>query len=180
VSSALCQQIAPSGAGDGVPAWEDVARHHGGFLYGVAFGLTRHRDDAEDLVQDALLRVRGGLERYEPGSLEGWLSRIVTNLFIDEMRRRNRRSLAPLPEDADHVLPPSPAAEETACSLSGDVWQALLDLPAEFRTPVVLCDARDLSYAQIAADTGLPIGTVRSRIHRGRRMLRAALTRRAA
>ena len=66
-----------------VPTWEAVARTHGRFLYNVAYRLTGNDDDAYDLVQEALLRVRKGLETYQPGSLEAWLSRIVTNVFLD-------------------------------------------------------------------------------------------------
>ena len=74
------------------------------------------------------------------------------------------------------MLPPAPAADEAQTGLSDEIQQALAGLPEEFRVPVVLCDVSDLSYEQIAASTGVPIGTVRSRIHRGRRMLRASLT----
>jgi RNA polymerase sigma factor (sigma-70 family) len=161
---------------DGVPTWEEVARDHGRFLYNVAYRLAGNDDDAQDLVQEALLRVRRGLERYQPGSLEGWLARIVTNVFLDEMRRRKRRPADALPDDPSRVLPPAPAADEVETGLSDEIQHALEALPEEFRVPVVLCDVSDLSYEQIADATGVPIGTVRSRIHRGRRMLRAALT----
>ena len=161
---------------DGVPTWEEVARDHGRFLYNVAYRLAGNDDDAQDLVQEALLRVRKGLERYQPGSLEGWLARIVTNVFLDEMRRRKRRPTDALPDDPGRVLPPAPAADEVQTGLSEEIQQALAELPDEFRVPVVLCDVSDLSYEQIAESTGVPIGTVRSRIHRGRRMLRASLT----
>jgi RNA polymerase sigma-70 factor, ECF subfamily len=161
---------------DGVPTWEAVARDHGRFLYNVAYRLAGNDDDAQDLVQEALLRVRRGLEHYQPGSLEGWLARIVTNVFLDEMRRRKRRPTDALPDDPGRVLPPAPAADEVQTGLSDEIQHALGELPEEFRVPVVLCDVSDLSYEQIAEATGVPIGTVRSRIHRGRRMLRAALT----
>jgi len=161
---------------DGVPTWEEVARDHGRFLYNVAYRLAGNDEDAQDLVQEALLRVRRGLERYEPGSLEGWLARIVTNVFLDEVRRRKRRPTDPLPDDPGRVLPAAPAADEVATGLSDEIQHALAGLPDDFRVPVVLCDVSDLSYEQIAQSTGVPIGTVRSRIHRGRRMLRAALT----
>ena len=161
---------------DGVPTWEAVARDYGRFLYNVAYRLAGNDDDAQDLVQEALLRVRRGLERYEPGSLEGWLARIVTNVFLDEMRRRKRRPTDALPDDPGRVLPPAPAADEVQTGLSDEIQHALGELPEEFRVPVVLCDVSDLSYEQIAEATGVPIGTVRSRIHRGRRMLRASLT----
>jgi RNA polymerase sigma-70 factor (ECF subfamily) len=161
---------------DGVPTWEEVAREHGRFLYNVAYRLTGNDDEAQDLVQEALLRVRRGLEHYEPGSLQGWLARIVTNVFLDEVRRKRRRPVDALPDDPGQVLPPAPAADEVPTGLSDEVERALAALPEEFRVPVVLCDVSDLSYEQIASATGVPIGTVRSRIHRGRRMLRASLT----
>jgi RNA polymerase sigma-70 factor, ECF subfamily len=160
---------------DGVPTWEEVARDYGRFLYNVAYRLAGNDDDARDLVQEALIRVRKGLERYEPGSLEGWLARIVTNVFLDEVRRRKRRPADSLPDDPERVLPTAPAADEVSTGLSDEIQRALGALPDEFRVPVVLCDVSDLSYEQIAKATGVPIGTVRSRIHRGRRLLRAAL-----
>lgn len=163
-----------------MPTWEEVARDHGRFLYTVAFRLTGNDDDAQDLVQEALLRVRWGLASYQPGSLEGWLAKIVTNVFLDEVRRRRRRPSDALPDEPEQVLPPSRGADEDAAraTLSDEVQAALADLPVEFRVPVVLCDVADRSYEEIAAVLGVPIGTVRSRIHRGRRRLRAALVER--
>jgi RNA polymerase sigma-70 factor (ECF subfamily) len=161
---------------DGIPTWEEVARDHGRFMYSVAYRLAGNDVDAQDLVQEALIRVRRGLERYEPGSLEGWLARIVTNVFLDEMRRRKRRPADALPDDPDWVLPPTPAADMVSTELSGEIQAALASLPEEFRVPVVLCDVADQSYEQIASALSIPVGTVRSRIHRGRRLLRTALT----
>jgi RNA polymerase sigma-70 factor, ECF subfamily len=160
---------------DGVPTWEEVAREHGRFLYNVAYRLAGNDDDAQDLVQEALIRVRKGLERYEPGSLEGWLARIVTNVFLDEVRRRKRRPADAFPEDPDWVLPSTPAADEVSTGFSEEVQAALTSLPDEFRAAVVLCDVADLPYDEIAESLGVPVGTVRSRIHRGRRLLRNAL-----
>jgi len=165
---------------DGIPTWEEVARDHGRFLYTVAYRLAGNDDDAQDLVQEALLRVRRGLERYEPGSLEGWLARIVTNVFLDEMRRRKRRPTSALPDDPDWVLPPEPGADEASRELPAHLEDALASLPEEFRVPVVLCDVADQSYEQIATALEIPVGTVRSRIHRGRRLLRGVLTEGAA
>ena len=158
-----------------VPTWEAVARSHGRFLYNVAYRLTGNDDDAYDLVQEALLRVRKGLETYQPGSMEAWLSRIVTNVFLDEVRRRRRRPVEVLPEDPERLLPSSPGADEATESLPDDVQAALRRLPEDFRTAVVLCDVVGLSYEEIADALSVPVGTVRSRIHRGRRLLRAAL-----
>ena len=161
---------------DGVPTWEEVARDYGRFMYSVAYRLAGNDEDAQDLVQEALIRVRRGLERYEPGSLEGWLARIVTNVFLDEVRRRRRRPTDALPDDPERVLPASPAADEVSTQLSAEIQLALAALPEDFRVPVVLCDVADQSYEQIAATLGVPIGTVRSRLHRGRRMLRSMLS----
>ena len=158
-----------------VPTWEAVARTHGRFLYNVAYRLTGNDDDAYDLVQEALIRVRKGLETYQPGSMEAWLSRIVTNVFLDEVRRRRRRPVEALPEDPERLLPSSPGADEATESLPDDVQAALRRLPEDFRTAVVLCDVVGLSYEEIADALSVPVGTVRSRIHRGRRLLRAAL-----
>ena len=165
-------------AGSGVPTWEDVARDHGRFLYTVAYRLTGNHADAQDLVQEVLLRVRRGLETYRPGSLEGWLSRITTNTFLDETRRRKRRPVDLLPEEPDRVVPPSPAADVAlaAETLPDHVQDALRRLPTEYRVAVVLCDVVGLSYQEIGDSLDVPVGTVRSRIHRGRALLREALT----
>jgi RNA polymerase sigma-70 factor, ECF subfamily len=160
---------------DGIPTWEEVARDYGRFLYTVAYRLTGNDQDASDLVQESLLRVRRGLERYEPGSLKGWLARIVTNVHIDNKRRQTRRPMSSFPDDPDLVLPASPAADELSGDLSTDLQNALLALSDEFRIPVVMCDVADQSYEQISATLNIPIGTVRSRIHRGRRILRTTL-----
>ena len=158
-----------------VPTWEEVARTHGRFLYNVAYRLTGNDDDAYDLVQEALLRVRKGLETYQPGSMEGWLSRIVTNVFLDEVRRKRRRPVEVMPDDPERLLPSAPGADEPTDRLSDDVQAALRRLPEDFRTAVVLCDVVGLSYEEIAEAISVPVGTVRSRIHRGRRLLRTAL-----
>ncbi|MGZ4675424.1 MAG: sigma-70 family RNA polymerase sigma factor [Acidimicrobiia bacterium] len=160
-----------------MPTWEEVAREHGQFLYSVAYRLTGNSEDARDLVQEALLRVRRGLATYEPGSLEGWLARIVTNVFLDDVRRKRRRPTQALPENPDLVLPPTAAADDAAeaAGLSTEIQAAIAALPEEFRVTVVLCDIADRSYEEIAAALDVPIGTVRSRLHRGRKLLRSEL-----
>ena len=160
-----------------VPAWEEVARDYGRFLYTLAFRLTADPQDAEDLVQETLLRVRRGLPTYRPGSMEGWLTRIATNCFIDQARRRRRRPEVPLADDVDRDLPRAPSADEVlmASSISADVQAALMALPVEYRVPVVLCDVAGRSYEEIAETLEIPLGTVRSRIHRGRSLLRISL-----
>ena len=160
-----------------VPTWEEIARDHGRFLYTVAYRLTGSHDDAQDLVQEVLLRVRRGLATYTPGSLEGWLSRITTNAFLDEVRRRKRRPLeivSDLPERAIGV-DADPDAVLDRSRLPADIQNAIRALPEDFRTAVVLCDIVGLDYAEIAESLSIPPGTVRSRIHRGRAQLRKAL-----
>lgn len=159
--------------------WEEVARVYGRKIYNFAYRLTGNPADANDLVQEVLLRVRKGLASYQPGSFEGWLWRITRNAFLDDVRKRKRRPTAPLPEEIDRwdLATADPADVEYArISLGDDIQKALLELPIEFREAVVLCDVVGLSYEEIAQAAAVPIGTVRSRIHRGRKMLRETLT----
>jgi RNA polymerase sigma-70 factor (ECF subfamily) len=164
-------------ADEPTPSWEEVARHHGRKIYNFAYRLSGNRADAQDLVQEVLLRVRRGLESYTPQSFDGWLWRITRNAFLDEVRRRRRRPVAPLPDDDRGVGEPSPPPDEVLDSirLGEDVQAALLELPFEFREAVVMCDVVGLSYEEIAEAAGIPIGTVRSRIHRGRKLLKERL-----
>jgi len=161
-----------------VPSWEEVARVHGRTIYNFAYRLTGNADDAYDLVQEVLLRVRKGLQAYTPGSFEGWLWRITRNAFLDDVRRRRRRPTIPLPEgDRDDTgAVPSPEDVLAEVRLSEDIQAALLQLPYDFREAVVLCDVVGLTYDEIAEAAEVPLGTVRSRIHRGRRMLKELLT----
>ena len=165
-------------ASDEVPTWEEVARTHGRFLYTVAYRLTGNDEDAKDLVQEVLLRVRRGLATYRPGTMEGWLSRITTNAFLDEVRRRRRRPQDSLPDDPERVLPTEAAADEASArsSLPDHIQTAIAALPDEYRAAVVLCDVVGLSYNEIGDALDVPVGTVRSRIHRGRALLREALS----
>jgi RNA polymerase sigma-70 factor (ECF subfamily) len=160
-----------------VPTWEEIARDHGRFLYTVAYRLTGSHDDAQDLVQEVLLRVRRGLATYTPGSLEGWLSRITTNAFLDEVRRRKRRPLEVVPELPERVLGVDADPDEVLARtrLPDEIQDAIRALPDDFRAAVVLCDIVGLDYAEIADSLAIPPGTVRSRIHRGRAQLRKAL-----
>jgi RNA polymerase sigma factor (sigma-70 family) len=160
-----------------VPTWEEVARDYGRFLYTVGYRLTGNHEETQDLVQEVLLRVRRGLATYQPGSMEGWLSRIATNAFLDDVRRKKRRPVEALPEDAERVLPGALPADEAlaAANLPDHVQDAVRNLPPDYRAAVVLCDVVGLSYEEISESLGIPIGTVRSRIHRGRSQLREVL-----
>lgn len=168
----------PTDAAGAVPTWDEVARGHARFMYSVAYRLSGNHSDAEDVVQEALLRVKRGLVTYTPGSLEGWLARIVTNVFLDETRRRKRRPQTALPDDPDRVIAGAPGADEALAmqSLPDHLQAALAGLPEDYRVAVVLCDVAGLSYSEIAEQTGVPVGTVRSRVHRGRMRLREVLS----
>ena len=167
-----------AGDDDRVPTWEEVARDHGRFLYTVAYRLTGNHDDAQDLVQEVLLRVRRGLATFTPGSLEGWLSRITTNAFLDDVRKRRRRPLEVVPDLPESLVgvDDDPDAALAAQRLPDDVQDALRTLPPDFRAALVLCDVVGLDYAEIASALDIPPGTVRSRIHRGRALLRKELS----
>jgi RNA polymerase sigma-70 factor (ECF subfamily) len=159
--------------------WEEVARVYGRKIYNFAYRLTGNPADAHDLVQEVLLRVRRGLANYQPGSFEGWLWRITRNAFLDDVRKKKRRPTAPLPDEIDRwdaVTYDAADIELDRLSLGDDIQKALLELPIEFREAVVLCDVVGLSYEEIATAVAVPVGTVRSRIHRGRRQLRDLLT----
>lgn len=160
-----------------VPTWEGIAREHGRFIYTVAYRLTGNHDDAQDLVQEVLLRVRRGLASFTPGSLEGWLSTITTNAFLDDVRKRKRRPVEVVPYLPDRLLGVDADPDEALArtNLPEDVQAALMALPEDFRAAVVLCDVVGLDYAEIAQALEIPPGTVRSRIHRGRALLRSAL-----
>jgi RNA polymerase sigma-70 factor (ECF subfamily) len=164
------------------PSWEEIVSTHSARVYRLAYRLTGNQHDAEDLTQEVFVRVFRSLSTYTPGTFEGWLHRITTNLFLDMVRRRQRIRFDALGEDAAEKLPsrePSPAQHFNDTHFDADVQQALDTLAPEFRAAVVLCDIEGLSYEEIAATLGVKLGTVRSRIHRGRSHLRSALRHRA-
>ncbi|HEX8497121.1 MAG TPA: RNA polymerase sigma factor SigE [Actinomycetales bacterium] len=163
------------------PSWEQVVREHSGRVYRLAYRLTGNVHDAEDLTQEVFVRVFRSLSSYTPGTFEGWLHRITTNLFLDQVRRKKRIRFDALADDAAERMPgrepdPSRAYEDT--HMDDDVQAALDALSPDFRAAVVLCDIEGLSYEEVAATLGIKLGTVRSRIHRGRSQLRAALAHR--
>ena len=164
------------------PSWDDVVRTHGARVYRLAYRLTGNAHDAEDLTQDVFVRVFRSLGSYTPGTFEGWLHRITTNLFLDMVRRRARIRFEALADDASDRLAgrePTPAQAYDDTHWDDDVQRALDALAPEFRAAVVLCDIEQLTYEEIADALGIKLGTVRSRIHRGRTQLRAALEHRA-
>ena len=160
------------------PSWEDVVRDHSARVYRLAYRLTGNTHDAEDLTQEVFVRVFRSLSSYSPGTFEGWLHRITTNLFLDMARRRQRIRFEGLGEETAARIrgaEPTPAQVFDDRHFDGDVQAALKALPPEYRAAVILCDIEGLSYEEIADTLGIKLGTVRSRIHRGRAQLREAL-----
>lgn len=168
--------------------FERQALVHTDALFGAAYRLTRNPRDAEDLVQDSLLRAYRFWDSFEQDSnCKAWLLRIVTNTFINEYQRKKRSrevlDAASAEQDAtDGVLLHAEATDRQSPeralverSVSDDVQRALEGLPEDFRTAVVLCDVQGLSYKEIADIMQTPVGTVMSRLFRGRKLLATAL-----
>ena len=154
-----------AGQGD-MPSWGELVAEHADSVYRLAFRLSGNPHDAEDLTQETFMRVFRSLKHYQAGTFEGWLHRITTNLFLDMVRHRNKIRMEALPEDYERV----PVA-----NLDPALQAALDQLSPDFRVAVVLCDVVGMSYDEIADTLGVKMGTVRSRIHRGRTQLRASL-----
>jgi RNA polymerase sigma-70 factor (ECF subfamily) len=157
-----------------MPSWDELVRQHADRVYRLAYRLSGSQQDAEDLTQETFIRVFRSVQNYQPGTFEGWLHRITTNLFLDMVRRRGRIRMEALPEDYDRVPADEPNPEQIYhdSRLGADLQAALDSLAPEFRAAVVLCDIEGLSYEEIGATLGVKLGTVRSRIHRGRQALR--------
>lgn len=156
--------------------------------YNLAYRMTGNRDDAEDLTQEAYVRAYRSFDRYNRQlPFENWFLRILSNLFIDGLRRRPKHP----PLSLDQPMTGNEGKDDYLLEIPDDkgdpehlvledvlderLQKALDSLPKEFRTAVLLCDAEGLSYEEIARVMGTSIGTVRSRIHRGRVALRKKL-----
>jgi RNA polymerase sigma-70 factor (ECF subfamily) len=167
--------------------FEAEALQHLDALYASALRFTRDPRDAEDLVQDAFLRAIRFLDKFQPGTnLKAWLFRILTNTFINKYRRNTReRSLVDGPgreQVTDQLHSPEAAdrAENPERTLldrlvSEEVLAAIDAVPIDFRMVVILSDVHDFSYKEIADILDVPVGTVMSRLYRGRRHLQRSL-----
>jgi len=155
-------------------------------VYAIAYRVAGNEADAKDLAQEAFIRVWRALDRIDPGArLEGWLYRIVTNLYIDLLRRRRGPKVHSLDEPiatasgelARERPDPSADVQQTVLDAMVDqrIQDALMTLAPELRMVVVLADVEGYAYEEIAAMMQVPIGTVKSRLHRARRALRDRL-----
>ncbi len=149
-------------------------------ILGTAMRLTRSRDEAEDLAQEAIVRAYEAFDRFDGTNFKAWMLRILTNLYINRYRQRLR---GPKFGSIDEDDAPEPVADTSQIPdrllfderLGSEVENALGAIPVEFRMAVILSDIEQMSYQEIADATEVPIGTVRSRIARGRAMLRRNL-----
>jgi RNA polymerase sigma-70 factor (ECF subfamily) len=155
-------------------------------MYAAALRLTRDRSDAEDLVQETFLRAYRGFGGFEPGTnLRAWLYRILTNAYINTYRKRQREPVTVSDDELpEWWLYEKLGGEGTEASAEArvleslpdeDVQDALASLPEQFRLAVLLADVEGFSYKEIAEILGVPMGTVMSRLHRGRRALEKRL-----
>lgn len=160
-----------------MPSWAELVAEHADSVYRLAYRLSGNQHDAEDLTQETFIRVFRSLKNYQPGTFEGWLHRITTNLFLDMVRHRNKIRMEALPEDYERVEGKSvtPEEEYTRSTLDPVLQRALDELSPEYRVAVILCDVVGMSYEDIATTLGVKLGTVRSRIHRGRSQLKASV-----
>lgn len=154
-------------------------------LLGAALNMTSNRADAEDLVQETFLRAFRSWRQFEPGTnLKAWMFRILTNLYITSYRKKRREPIFVPAESEDgfdlyDVVGRSDSRSAESIVLEGlvdeDIKGALAALPEDFRIAVLLADVEGFSYKEIAEITAVPIGTVMSRLHRGRKALQKAL-----
>jgi RNA polymerase sigma-70 factor (ECF subfamily) len=157
-------------------------------LYGGALRMTRNPADAEDLVQETMLRAYRSFDSFEPGTnLKAWLFRILTNAYINTYRKKQRepqKVSADEIEDFDlyqELKGHDPQFQETPETIvldslvDSDILEAIEELPEQFRLAVMLSDVEDFSYAEMAEIMDVPMGTVMSRLHRGRKALQKRL-----
>lgn len=157
-------------------------------LYAAALRMTRNPSDAEDLVQEAMMRAYRAFNRFEPGTnLKAWLFRILTNAYINTYRKKQREPMKVSQDEVEEFdlyrelkdHDPEWSVTPETIVLDGlvdtDIVQAIDDLPEQFRLAVVLSDVEGFSYAEMAEIMDVPMGTVMSRLHRGRKALQKRL-----
>ncbi len=172
---------------NGQSEFEREAITHVPALLAVAARLTKNGSEGEDLVQDTLIKAIRARRQFQPGTnMRAWLLRILTNTFINRYRRGGLEKSVLEGPDADPLADGwvgastmeamrDPESQALRPVLVSEIRAALDDLPDEFRMAVLLADVEELSYKEIADIMGCPVGTVMSRLHRGRRLMKARL-----
>jgi len=172
--------VARAAAGDRA-AFARLAEHYQSACYGLALRLTGDRDAAFDATQDALIHAYDGIGGYRGGVFRSWLLRITANASYDILRRAQRRPTTVLPdaEEGEAEIADERAVDPERSARRGELYRhldaALRELPEDQRIAVVLCDVYGMDYTEVASMTASPLGTVKSRIHRGRLRLRELL-----
>jgi RNA polymerase sigma-70 factor, ECF subfamily len=172
--------IARAAAGDRT-AFAQLMEHYQSACYGLAWRLLNDADQAADATQDAFIHAYRAIDSYRGGVFRSWLLRITANASYDILRRAQRRPAGPLPdpEEGGLELPDLGAVNPVVEAARGELYRqleiALRRLPEDQRTAVVLCDVYGMDYNEVAAMTQAALGTVKSRIHRGRLRLRELL-----
>jgi RNA polymerase sigma-70 factor (ECF subfamily) len=161
-------------------AFEREAERVFSSVFGTALRLTRSREEAEDLTQEAIVRAYDAYDRFDGTNFKAWVLRILTNLYINKYRQRQRAPQLASIEEESVLEPVAEGGQEPDRQLfdelvGAEVEEALSHVPDDFRMAVVLSDIEGLSYQEIADATNVPIGTVRSRLARGRAILRRKL-----
>lgn len=173
--------------GNMVELFESLARKYDKQLYNLALRMTGNPEEASDIAQEALVRAFKSFKKWRGESSFGqWLFRIATNIYIDEVRRRKRIRFESLDTPIEtkegqierHIVDTSgnPDMLIERIEFNDKIREAMESLPPEYRMAVILCDIQGFSYAEISQILDCSIGTVRSRIHRGRRLLRGRLS----
>lgn len=161
-------------------AFEKLAEGAFPAVYGTALRLTRSKDDAEDLAQEAIIRAYEAYDKFDGTNFKAWILKIVTNLYINRYRKQQRGPQFSSTEDENAVEPVADRSETPDRLvfdglLGQEVEAALANVPEDFRIAVILSDIEGMSYQEVADMTDVPLGTVRSRLARGRAILRRQL-----
>jgi RNA polymerase sigma-70 factor (ECF subfamily) len=152
-------------------AFTELVRRHERRVFAIAMRMLGREEDALDATQDAFLTVFRKIGQFRGESaFTTWLHRIAVNACYDILRKRARQPVLHLANEGDHLPEEGPPVADHAAAVAGgiDVARALLEVPADFRAVLVLADVHDLPYEEIAATLEIPVGTVKSRLHRGR------------
>ena len=176
-------ELAAAAQSGDLAAFNELVRRYERRVYGLCRGMLRSRDAAEDAAQDTMLAAWRGLSGYRGGNFPAWLLRIAGNRCRDELRRRKRRPTSSLDElideHGDAFSPPDDAPTPEKRALDSETGRALLraldQLPDGQRQAVILCDVQGMHYEEIAQAAGVSIGTVKSRLSRGRARMRQLL-----